>query len=351
MFKYPSPKQVAVLSAFLIAVLVFFLLIIFRDFKLYPFSWFLVAAISLLVFVFSYAIFLYFLQKFIYRKIKLIYKTISEHKFSTTENPGIKNIEKNTIEEVEQEVLEWTGSKTKEIERLKELELYRKEFLGNVSHELKTPIFNIQGYIETLIDGGVDDEKIKMLYLKRASRNVERLSKIIEDLEMISLFESGAIQLAYEKFDVYRLALEVIDSLKLLAEKSDIQIGFKTGSKSGILVYADKEKIRQVFTNLITNSIKYGKAGGHTQIGLYDMEKNILVEVSDNGIGIKKQHLSRLFERFYRVDKGRSKEQGGTGLGLSIVKHILESHRQTVNVRSTPGAGSTFGFTLRKSSF
>ena len=348
MFKYPSPKQVAVLSAFLIAVFVFFLLIVFRGFKLYSFNWLLVIAISLFVFAFSYIVFFYTLQKFIYRKIKLIYKTISEHKFSTTENPGIKNIQKNTIEEVEQEVLEWTGSKTKEIERLKELELYRKEFLGNVSHELKTPIFNIQGYIETLIDGGVDDEKIKMLYLQRASRNVERLSKIIKDLEMISLFESGAMQLALEKFDIYKLALEVIDSLKLIADKSDIQTGFKTGNKSGIMVYADKEKIRQVLTNLITNSIKYGNRGGQTQIGLYDMEKNILVEVSDNGIGIEKQHLNRLFERFYRVDKGRSKEQGGTGLGLSIVKHIIESHRQAVNVRSTPGAGSTFGFTLKK---
>ncbi|MEA1898794.1 MAG: ATP-binding protein [Bacteroidota bacterium] len=348
MFKYPSPKQVAVLSAFLIAVFVFSLLIVFRDSVFYSFNWFVAIAIPLLVFIFSYMIFLYTLQKFIYRKIKLIYKTISEHKFSTTENPGIKNIEKNTIEEVEQEVLKWTGNKTKEIERLKELELYRKEFLGNVSHELKTPIFNIQGYIETLIDGGVDDEKIKMLYLQRASRNVERLSKIIEDLEMISMIESGVQQLAYEKFDIYSLALEVIDSLKLLAERSDIQTGFKTGSKSGIMVYADKEKVRQVFSNLIANSIKYGNRGGQTQIGLYDMEKNILVEVSDNGIGIENQHLSRLFERFYRVDKGRTKEQGGTGLGLSIVKHIIESHRQTVNVRSTPGEGSTFGFTLRK---
>jgi len=349
MFKYPSPKQVAVLSAFLIAVLVFSLLIIFRDFKLCSFNWLLVTAISLLVFVFSYIIFLYSLQKFIYRRIKLIYKTISEHKFSTTENPGIKNIQKNTIEEVEQEVLEWTGSKTKEIERLKELELYRKEFLGNVSHELKTPVFNIQGYIETLIDGGVADKKIKMLYLQRASRNVERLSKIIEDLEMISMFESGVLQLAYEKFDIYRLVLDVIENLKLMAEKSDIQLRCKSGSKSNVMVYADKEKIRQVLTNLITNSIKYGKRGGQTQIGLYDMEKNILVEVSDDGIGIENQHLSRLFERFYRVDKGRSKEQGGTGLGLSIVKHIIETHRQTVNVRSTPGIGSTFGFTLKKS--
>lgn len=350
MFKYPSPKQVAVFSAFLIAVLIFLLLIVFREFRGYSYDWLLIATITVLVFIVSYIVFLFSIQRFLYRKIKLIYKTISEHKFSTTENPGIKNIEKNTIEEVEQEVLEWTGSKTKEIERLKELELYRKEFLGNVSHELKTPIFNVQGYIETLIDGGVDDEKIKMLYLQRASRNVERLSKIIEDLEMISMFESGAQQLAYEKFDIYSLVLEVIDSLKLLAEKSNIQTQFKTGSKSGIMVYADKEKIKQVFTNLITNSIKYGNRGGQTQIGLYDMEKNILVEVSDNGIGIEKQHLSRLFERFYRVDKGRSKEQGGTGLGLSIVKHIIESHRQTVNVRSTPGEGSTFGFTLRKSS-
>ena len=349
MFKYPSPKQVAVLSAVPIAIIVLLLLLVFSEFKEEFHEWLLTAVITMLVFIVSYIVFLFSIQRFLYRKIKLIYKTISEHKFSTTENPGIKNIESNTIEEVEQEVLEWTDSRTKEIEHLKELELYRKEFLGNVSHELKTPIFNIQGYIETLIDGGVDDEKIKMLYLQRASRNVERLSKIIEDLEMISMFESGALQLAYEKFDVYRLAMEVIDSLKLMAEKSNIQTGFKSASKSGVMVYADKEKIRQVFTNLITNSIKYGKRGGQTLIGLYDMEKNILVEVSDDGIGIENQHLSRLFERFYRVDKGRSKEQGGTGLGLSIVKHIIETHRQTVNVRSTPGLGSTFGFTLRKS--
>lgn len=347
MFKYPTPRQVTAFSSFILTILVFAILFLYKKFQDPDIQWYMVIGLPALIFFFSYFVFLFALQKFIYRKIKLIYKTISDQKFSIGRKQS-KKIKGDIIEEVEQEVIDWTDSKTREIEQLKKLELYRKEFLGNVSHELKTPVFNIQGYIETLIEGGVRDDKINLQYLNRAARNVERLSKIIEDLEMISLFESGALHLEIEKFNIYDFVVEVLDNMKIMSDIAGIKLGFKSGSRVGFQVLADKEKIRQVLINLITNSIKYGKKGGETLLGLYDMDQNILIEVSDNGIGIKKKHLNRLFERFYRVDKARSKEQGGTGLGLSIVKHIIESHKQSVNVRSTPGIGSTFGFTLKK---
>lgn len=261
---------------------------------------------------------------------------------------GRENLNADIIGDVEKEVYDWTAVKSKEIEDLKKLGEFRREFLGNVSHELKTPVFNIQGYIESLISGGLKDENINMKYLKRAGSNVDRLAKILSDLEMISLLESNVFKLDMKRFILNDLVMDVLDDLRVMAEKSGITLGLKQGIIRDIFVIADREKIREVLINLITNSIKYGKTGGETLIGYYDMDKNILVEISDNGIGIDKEYLPRLFERFFMVDKARSKERGGTGLGLSIVKHIIEAHQQNINVRSTPGLGSTFGFTLRK---
>ena len=298
--------------------------------------------------VFAYLIFYNALQIFIYRRIKLVYKTISDLKSPRGRAPLKEKMSDNSLDEVDQEVRDWTESKTREIEELQKLETFRREFLGNVSHELKTPVFNIQGYIETLIDGGVKDHDINTLYLRRAAKNVERMAKIIGDLEVISLFESGALQLELKKFNILELAEDSIDSMRLMAGKRNIALGFKEGTKKVFQVWADREKIRQVLDNLLTNSIKYGKAGGETLIGFYNMDRNILIEVSDNGIGIEKVFRPRLFERFFRVDKARSKEHGGTGLGLSIVKHILEAHDQTINVRSSVDVGSTFAFTLKK---
>lgn len=299
-------------------------------------------------FVIGYFLLGLLLEKFIYRRIKVIYKTINNLKAPKSAASVSVAISDDILSKVESEVVDWTKRQTQEIEQLKSSDNYRKEFLGNVSHELKTPIFNIQGYLHTLIDGGLYDEKINKSYLYKASQNLDRLSAIVEDLETISQLETNALNLDIRRFDIVKLVKETFDNLEMQADLKDITLVFKEGSPKALPVMGDKERIRQVITNLMTNSIKYGKQKGTTSVGFYDMHDNILIEVSDNGIGIGEEHLPRLFERFYRVDKSRARDQGGTGLGLSIVKHIIEAHHQTINVRSSVGVGSTFGFTLKK---
>lgn len=235
-----------------------------------------------------------------------------------------------------------------EIEKLLKLENHRKEFLGNVSHELKTPIFNIQGYVSTLIDGGLYDETINLEYLKRADKSVDRMIHIIGDLEQISQLESGILELDYEYYDVIEQIKDVFVSLEIQAQTKKITFDFLEIPDKEVLVYADKFRIRQVFVNLLTNSLKYGKEGGKTLIGYLEKENEVSIFVSDDGIGIEEVHLPRLFERFYRVDKGRSREQGGTGLGLAIVKHILEAHHKSIRVSSKVSEGTTFTFSLQK---
>lgn len=243
---------------------------------------------------------------------------------------------------------ELSEARRSEVEQLKKLESYRKEFLGNVSHELKTPIFNIQGYILTLLEGGLDDPKVNQDYLRRAERSVDRMISIVEDLQAISQLETGEMELEYEQFDIIPLIRDVLDAQELKARGKRITLSFREPETKSVLVVADKFRIRQVIVNLVVNSVKYGKENGETRLRVYDAGNTVHVEVSDNGIGIAKEHLPRLFERFYRVDKSRSREMGGTGLGLSIVKHIIEAHGQTIQVMSTEGAGSVFTFTLKK---
>lgn len=348
MFKYPTPKQIAFFTIVSIELVLLALLIGIKFILKTDLDWYLILLIVIISSVSGYFIIYWAIQRFLYRKIKLIYKTITDKKAIKGEDLVKNKLQKETLDDVEQEVINWTEDKSREIVELKRLEEYRKEFLGNVSHELKTPVFNIQGYIESLIEGGLKDERINMKYLQRASRNVDRLTKIIEDLEVISLIENHAFGLEMERFNICELAGEVIDSMNIMAENLNISLGFKYSTKFGFDVFADKEKIKQVLINLVSNSIRYGKPEGETRVGCYDMHENILIEVSDNGIGIEREHLPRLFERFYMVDKSRSVESGGTGLGLSIVKHILEAHRQTINVRSTIKVGTTFGFMLKK---
>lgn len=296
--------------------------------------------------VLSYLIVRYLLEEYIFRKIKLIYKIIHDSKL--TKNTTKVDINATSIEEVNDEVVRWAENTEKEIASLKLLEQYRKDFVGNISHELKTPIFSIQGYLHTLLDGGLHDDAINTKYLKRATKNAERLQNIVEDLEIISNLESGKLILDIRKFDIKALVQEVILDLEVFAQEKGIHIVFKDGASQSFNVLADREKIRQVLNNLIVNSIKYGKENGTTKISFYDIDKNVLVEISDNGFGIKESHIKHLFDRFYRVDSSRSRAEGGSGLGLSIVKHIMEAHNQTINVRSTYKVGSTFGFTLRK---
>jgi two-component system phosphate regulon sensor histidine kinase PhoR len=295
---------------------------------------------AIILFVILMVSIFYILQYQFYEKIKIIYKNIYKFK-------GTSSILELNLESADKEAENWANQKEEELLILQKNENYRREFIGNVSHELKTPIFNIQGYVQTLIDGGIKDENVNMKYLKRANISVDRMINIVEDLEVISRLETDNNELDFENFNIIHLIEEVLDQLEMKANKMNIALLLKSESNSEI-VYADKNKMQQVFMNLISNSIKYGKDGGTTNVRLFDMSDKLLIEVADDGIGISENALSRLFERFYRVDKNRSREIGGTGLGLAIVKHIIEGHQQTINVRSTANIGSTFSFILEK---
>jgi two-component system, OmpR family, phosphate regulon sensor histidine kinase PhoR len=283
------------------------------------------------------------LEVFVFRKIRSISDKISSQ--LTTNN---KQQTTNLLVSLGQNVDALTVERKDEIERLQKLETYRKELLGNVSHELKTPIFNIQGYIHTLLDGGIDDKNINRDYLQRAGKSVDRMIAIVEDLQTITQLEKGELELDEERFDAVALAKDVIDSQELKAKETGIFLELVNDESQPVYVYADRFRIRQVLVNLVVNSVRYGKQNGKTSVRLSDTGEKIIVEVADNGIGISKEHLPRIFERFYRADKSRSREHGGTGLGLSIVKHIIEAHGQTIDVLSTEGAGSVFSFTLKK---
>lgn len=343
-----TPKQLAFISAASIAGIVLLFHLLFAGFSNFSFSPSYCLSIVATVFITAYLIFFYLLKHYIGRKIKLIYKNIHRLKTNTSSKMESIDYSKDIIEDAEKEVTEWASQQQKEIENLKSLEEYRRNFLGDISHELKTPLFNIQGYIHTLLDGALYDEKINLEYLKRAATNTDRLHLIIEDLEVISRLESGTNPLEIETFNLRTLAQEVIEEMELVAKKKKISISFKERNTQSYQVAADRESIRQIFTNLIVNSIKYGKVNGMTKIAFFDMDEYILAEIGDDGIGIEQKHIPHIFDRFYRVEKSRNRSQGGSGLGLSIVKHIIEAHELTINVRSDPGIGTTFSFTLKK---
>jgi two-component system phosphate regulon sensor histidine kinase PhoR len=297
-------------------------------------------------FAVQYSVAVYILRKYINDKIEPIYKVIRDKPVSgTTNSAGNQN--GDIIANVRKEVEEWAKNQAQEITRLKDLERYRKEFVGNVSHELKTPIFNIQGYILTLLEGGLDDPKINKLYLKRTEKSIDRMISIVEDLESITKLESGELKLRIENFDLVKLIDDVFEMEMMMSNERKIQLLLDRPAKA-VMVRADKKRIMEVMTNLVANAIKYGKKNGFVKISFYDLKDTVMVEVMDNGIGVEKNDLHRIFERFYRADKSRSREQGGTGLGLSIVKHIIEAHKQTINVKSVVDEGTTFTFTLEK---
>jgi len=259
------------------------------------------------------------------------------------------NINDDVLSDVNKEVISWAKDKKEEIERLKEQEAFRREFLGNLAHELKTPVFSIQGYLLTLLEGGLEDDSVNRDFLLRASKGVDRMTHIIEDLDEINKFESGRMPLEIEQMDLVELIENTFKSLELLAESKKIKLSIKNRDKyTKLMVLADVPKLEQVLINLLSNSISYGNTNGNTEVRFNDMDEVILVEVADDGLGIAEKHLSRLFERFYRVDKSRSRHEGGSGLGLAIVKHILEAHHQSINVRSTEDVGTTFSFTIQK---
>lgn len=310
-----------------------------------------VALISLVVvFLGCFAVISYTLQTFIYRKIKLIYKLIYQTKASKREEFYYKNIlPQKGIDEVREDVEQWAEQRKEEIEQLQQNETYRKEFLQNLSHELKTPIFAIQGYVDTLINGALDNPDVNKKFLASTSRNIDRLVNLVDDLDEISKLESGEQLLYQQNFVIQDLLKEVYESLAIKAEEKEIECIIKKGCEQPLSVFADKEKIRQVFINLIDNAIKYGKQKGIIESSFYKVDgKRVLIEISDDGSGIAEEHLNRIFERFYRTDLARSRKVGGSGLGLAICKHIIEAHGQTIHVRSTIDVGTTFGFTLPK---
>ncbi|WP_246241542.1 sensor histidine kinase [Draconibacterium mangrovi] len=339
-----SSKFLAILVAIILTLLAFGIAMLAHYFG----ENILVITISTVAFfVAAYFSILYIIKKYIIDRIRPLYNTIRDLPLSGKKME--EKIDSNSLLlNVKYEVEEWAKSQLKEIERLKELEKYRKDFVGNVSHELKTPIFNIQGYVLTLLEGGLEDPKINKLYLKRTEKSIDRMVSIVEDLESITKLESGELQLNMTRFDIVKTVEEVIEMEHWQASESQITVQIINKPDRPIYVRADKKRILEVITNLIVNGVKYGKQNGYVNISFHDLEDNIIVEVADNGIGIDKKDLRRIFERFFRVDKSRSREQGGTGLGLSIVKHIIEAHNQSINVRSVLDQGTTFNFTLEK---
>ena len=311
-------------------------------------NWRIGAASLVIVFAGSFGLILFTLEKFIYRKIKLIYKLIHQTKATRKEEVYFKYIlPQKSIDEVREDVEKWGERRNEEIELLRQNEAYRKEFLQNLSHEFKTPIFAIQGYVDTLLNGALDDEKISKKFLQNTSRNIDRLVNLVNDLDEISKLERGEQLLYKQNFFIQDMFREVSDSLSIKLNQRNIKSYIKKGCEGPITVFADKEKIRQVLINLIENAIKYGKDNGNIVASFYNTDgRVVLIEISDDGIGIDEEHLPRIFERFYRTDAARSRDKGGTGLGLAICKHIIEAHGHSIHVRSTLDVGTTVGFTL-----
>lgn len=301
-------------------------------------------------FIISFTSIFYGLKSFIYRNVRMIYKLIYNTRASKKEEFLYEKITpKKSMAEVSQEVTTWANQKNQEIQLLRNNEAFRKEFLQNLAHEIKTPLFTAQGYIQSLKDGAIDEKEIAMKFLEKAAISIERLTELTNDIDAISKLESGQTILNKEVFIIQHLIKSIFEEFELIRKEKEASFSFKTGSVANIQVFADKSRIRQVLVNLIQNALKYGQNGIEVSIGCYVLDPNTAyLEVSDNGPGIEQQHLPRLFERFYRVDKSRDRKIAGTGLGLAIVKHIIEAHGHTVNVRSSPQIGTTFGFTLSK---
>lgn len=346
--KFTRPNNISIFISSLITL--FFIAIFFiTSIGIYrEILWWVLLCSSIGIFLTTFFFVKYAVEKFIYEKIRPIYKTIHNLKVPKDKDNKQPEMNGDMIASVNQQVMKWVDDNKEEMDHLRKMEAYRREFLGNVSHELKTPIFSIQGYILTLLDGGLDDPAINKEYLLRTEKSINRMINIVQDLETIAHLETGEQKLRTTRFDMIALVKEVFEFLEITAKKRNITFIFDKSYEKPVVITADKEKIRQVLTNLLDNSVKYGKENGNTKVSFFDMDENILVEITDNGIGVAQQDLSRLFERFFRTDKSRSREQGGTGLGLAIVKHIIEAHQQTINVRSTQGVGTTFAFTLKK---
>ncbi|HVY73272.1 MAG TPA: ATP-binding protein [Puia sp.] len=337
-----SPKQLSAFTAIVLAVPVAFGIFLMSS------SWKYGLAALLILFAGSYFLIQFTLERFIYRKIKLIYKFIYETKATRKEEVYFKYIlPRKSIDEVRLDVERWGAKQTEEIESLRKNEAFRKEFLQNLSHEFKTPIFAIQGYVDTLLNGAMDDLTVRKRFLENTERNVERLVNLVSDLDEISKLERGDQLLLKQNFVVQDLIREVFESLSINMADKNLHTVIKKGCETPITVFADKEKIRMVLLNLVENACKYGKLNGNITASIYNTDgRHVLIEITDDGIGIEEDHIHRIFERFYRTDAARSRDKGGSGLGLAICKHIIEAHGQAIHARSTPDVGTSIGFTL-----
>ncbi len=340
--KNSSPKQIAAFTALVLAIPESILVyVVERN------IWWALSSLAIL-FIGGYFLIYFMLERFIYRKIKLIYKFIYKTKATKREETYYKYVlPQKSIDDVRQDVEDWANRNEEELELLRSNEQFRKEFLQNLSHEFKTPVFAIQGYVDTLLSGAMNNPEVNQRFLEKTSKNVDRLTHLLTDLDQISKLERGELVLYKQNFVIQDLVKEVYDSLTVKAEKQQISCSIKKGCESPLTVFADKEKIRQVLINLVENSIKYGKRHGSISASMYKTDdKHILIEIGDDGIGISEKNLARVFERFYRTEEGRSIDVTGSGLGLAICKHIIEAHGQTIHVRSTEGIGTSIGFTL-----
>ena len=344
--KIDKPIQVIASGSFLLGLVVLALMILLWSFDSIQFSVLTFIMIPVLSAICSLVIFGFIFQSYLGERIRTLYRLISNKKFADEEITT--SVNKDVFSKLENDTKKWASVQKEQIAELKEQEEFRREFLGNLAHELKTPVFSIQGYVLTLLEGGLEDDNVNREFLERALNGVDRISAILEDLDEIAKYEFDRYSLKRSVFDIVGLTKKIFGELEKKAEEKGIKFEFSE-SFDPIKVDADLGKISQVITNLISNSISYGADGGKTIVRFHDLEKNkILVEVADNGLGIEEKHLPRLFERFYRVDKSRARNIGGSGLGLAIVKHIVEAHGQDIKVRSTEGVGSTFSFTLEK---
>jgi two-component system, OmpR family, phosphate regulon sensor histidine kinase PhoR len=337
-----SPQQLAAFTAAALSVP------IALGILLITLNW-IVALVSLvLIFSGSYGLILYTLERFIYSKIKLIYKLIQQKKATRKEETYRKYVlPRKSIEEVRQDVEEWANSQHQELELLRKNESYRRDFLQNLAHEFKTPVFAIQGYVDTLLDGAMDDETILRKFLENTARNADRLVNLVNDMDEISQLESGEQLLYPRNFVIQDLIKETFELLSIKTSQKSIKCALKKGCETPVTVNADKEKIKQVLINLIENATKYGKLNGNITASVYKTDdRNVLIEISDDGTGIEEEHIPRIFERFYRTDAARSRDKGGSGLGLAICKHIIEAHGHHIHVRSRIDIGTTIGFTL-----
>jgi Signal transduction histidine kinase len=342
--KLRKSYKFALRSSLFITVLTTLLFVLFHM-DLGHMDWAYTSLFALISFIICFTVIQVRVERFIYRRIKKIYDDVTLLESSSFSSKPVTTDMKTLTEEIEK----FAEGKKIEIDTLKIREEYRKEFLGNVSHELKTPLFTVQGYILTLLDGAMSDKKLREKYLERANKGVERLIYIVKDLDLITKFEAGELKVEREDFDVIELIQNTFDLLEMKAAKKHIALTFDMEYPNPIFVSADREKIQQVISNLLVNSIKYGHANGTTEVSVENLIKNkVIVRVTDNGVGIPKQHIPRLFERFYRVDQSGSRTEGGSGLGLSIVKHIIEAHGEKIYVESEVGVGSEFSFTLEK---